>query len=457
MKTLLNAVRARCGEFWWWSLVMFLSLRFGDLINAYVALWLVPRWIDKGELGAVLPLISFATLVGVPVGVFAFAFMKQVNVLATHGEYGKLKTLLAGVFVATGLFAMVATVCVRLAMPLLLERIRVEKGSLGLLVIASGLIGAVSPVFTNVLQALKRFKALGIINIFTAPMRLVVMLVAMPYRALSGYFAGQTASPMMQIGAVLFSLRRELGRGVKAEPFWTRQNTRAFLRYAFFASLFLVFPALATFVETLVVRQRLPETDSAAYYMMTRFAEIGSYLGLSLNVIVFPFLSEARTRGRDARTLLGKSMLATTAFGCVCALAFWAAGGWIFPLLPGGAEYVPYTSKLAILTVVSALGATATCFATGEIAAERTGFLKWWAPLHLAWALVLLAITGYGYFEPILPASANAALRAFDPNRLEVYIALFAAVNALKALCAFISLKRNAENGHAQENIRLAD
>ena len=62
MKTLLDRLHVRLGDFWWYSLMLFAALRFGDLINAFVGLWLVPKYVPSEELGAVLPLTQFATM-----------------------------------------------------------------------------------------------------------------------------------------------------------------------------------------------------------------------------------------------------------------------------------------------------------------------------------------------------------------------------------------------------------
>jgi len=33
------------GDLWWYSAMIFLACRFGDIINAFIGLWLVPKYI----------------------------------------------------------------------------------------------------------------------------------------------------------------------------------------------------------------------------------------------------------------------------------------------------------------------------------------------------------------------------------------------------------------------------
>ena len=104
----------------------------------------------------------------------------------------------------------------------------------------------------------------------------------MPFRALAGYFVGQAATPTFQIGASVWALRHELGGGVVAEPYWTRETVKLFVVYSLFVALYSLVPSFTGFYETLLIRQRLSNVDSAAYYMISRFAEIGTYAGATL-------------------------------------------------------------------------------------------------------------------------------------------------------------------------------
>ena len=85
---------------------------------------------------------------------------------------------------------------------------------------------AVAPIFTNTIQALKKFKANAVMNLVGAPIRLLAMLVAMPFRAITGYFVGQGATPTFNIGASVLCLRKELS--VPAKPYWSRDVVRKF-------------------------------------------------------------------------------------------------------------------------------------------------------------------------------------------------------------------------------------
>jgi O-antigen/teichoic acid export membrane protein len=179
-------LHARLGDFWWYSLMLFVSCRAADLLNAFVGLWLVPRYVPPAELGAVLPLVHFSSFLALPLAVFASTFRNEISGLAIRKEFGKLKTLIRGVFIACAVFLFLALVVSRLLLPHFLARIRIVEGSLGVLILFTSFVGALAPIYGNALQALKKFRETSLINLLGAPLRLITMLIAMPFRPLAG-------------------------------------------------------------------------------------------------------------------------------------------------------------------------------------------------------------------------------------------------------------------------------
>lgn len=433
-------LRSRLGDFWWYTALQFGAARCGDFINAFIGLWLVPKYVGMAELGAVLPLAYFATFLAMPIAVFSTALGKQVNVLAAHGQWGQLKTLLRGVFVVAAIFVVFALLTVQLVMPVVLERVRVAKGALGLVIVAASLLGTVAPIYLNALQATKRFVAVSVINLFCAPIRLAVMLIAMPIRALTGYFVGQSSAPAFQIAASVFAFRKELGRSVQAEPFWTKAKVREMFGYMLWVAIAMAVGGLVQFVEPLVIRQRLPDVDSAAYYMISRFAEIGTYLGLTLSGIVFPYVSEAAEAGRTGNRLIVRSMVGSLAFGGLCAVGFAIFGRFAFPFLPNGDAYGKYIPELVALTLILSAGIAVGCFTSGETAANRFKWLWWFVPLHVVYVATLFVLTGHGYLQGFLPASICEAIASVNACRLDFLLSLMGGFATVKLLFVAVQL-----------------
>lgn len=441
MRKLAGRLHARMGDFWWYSLMLFAATRAADLLNAFVGLWLVPKFVSPDELGAVMPLATFAAFLSFPAVAFANTFRNEVSRLSVNGEFGKLKSLMRGVFVATAVFLVFAVAVAHFTLPAFLERIRIQKGMLGVIIVTASFLGMAAPVYGCAMQALKKFRQQSIINIVTAPVRFLAMVVTMPFRPLSGYFVGQASVPSFLILGSVVCLRKELS--VKAEPYWDRSTARKFI------SIFAVFLAaglatgLFSLVETTVIRQRLPALDSAGYYMATRFSEISGFLIATLTFTIFPFSAEKAASGGDFRPIVFKSLGVNAVFCAALALAFGIFGKPLLALLPYGEQYSAYWWAIPWLIAIGYLAAITGIYMTAQLAARRFAFLKWMIPFDLAYPALLAAVTGYGHFTGFIPASWTEFLAAHNVRSLETMLWWMLAANAVKAACCLLSLLKS--------------
>ena len=447
MTALLDRLHTKLGDFWWYSLMIFVASRAADCLNVFVGLWLVPKYVEPSELGAVMPLTNFANFLAIPIAVFASTFRNELTSLAVNRKFGQMKTLIRGVFIATAIFLFLAIVICRLVLPAYLERIRVAEGSLGLVILACSFITAVSPIYGNALQSLKKFKASSVIALLGAPLRLITMLVMMPFRAITGYFVGQCAVPVSQIAGSVICLRK--GLSVPAEPYWNREIVRRFGRLFLIFGIGALAGGISGLVETTVLRQRLPELDSAAYYMVTRFSDIAGFLASALVFTLFPFTAELAAKGKDTRPLIVKTSLAVFVTNAALAAFFWLFGARIISLLPHGSEYASYWWAIPWIIAITSVNLFTGFYGTGEVAAFRFGYMKWMIPLTLLYPAALLLVTGYGYFTAYLPASWATFLAAHNVTSLSAMLWWMTGSAILKALgCALAMLRQKTPSTH---------
>ena len=379
VKKFLEQLHNRLGDFWWYSLMIFLASRLADSLNVFVGLYLVPKYVSPAELGAVQPLTGFANIFTIPAIAFASTFRQELTNLAERGEFGKMKSLMRSVFITTAILFATAMIISRFILPSYLSIIRVAEGSLGLLILATSFISAISPTYTNALQSLKKFKAISLINMLSAPVRLIAMVVTMPLRALSGYFVGQGSTPAFQIFIALFALRKELK--IKAERYWSREIIgRLSLIFVAFTLLASV-QSMTYLFESTVIRSRLPEVESAAYYMITRFSEIAAFIFSALSITIFPFAAEAAAKGRSTLPIVLKSWGAIAVVNGIIALFFVFFGELILELLPYGEAYAQFHRAIPWSIGIVSLGHMTSTYICAETAANRFKFLWWFAPL----------------------------------------------------------------------------
>lgn len=427
---MFSRLHARMGDLWWYTLLLFAVQRFGDAINLFVGLWLVPKYVPQNELGAVMPLTQFVSFVGIPLAVVAIPFMKFLGEYADRGEMGKVKALLRDVFLGTGAMAILTLLLAWIAMPFVFERMRVQIGSLGILIVGVSILGAVSNIFQNAVQGLKLFQATIWFGVLSAPLRLVLMLVTMPFRALSGYFVGQSAGPSVMVLGSLWALRGRLGASVKAQPY-IREDWRRIWRYTWPIALYMAFSTLFLSVDQLIIRHRLSEFDSAGYYVISRFADIANYLGGTLVLFLFPLVANPSLGDGDARRVLRQSAFGSLIGGLAIALALLAGGHWLLGLSGQWRVYQKCAFEMFVLACCNAVSVTNACFITHEIARGRFRFLCFFLPILSFKMVFSYALTGYTFFTGFVPQSWIDAVASFNPNRLGVVLGLFLAFQIL--------------------------
>lgn len=377
----------RLGEFWRDSLLLFLALRAADAINLYVAFELVPRYVAPAELGGVLPLVSFATLLSLPLFALAMAVMRESSVLCAKGEYGRLKSLLAGIFAAVGVFGAVALALGGLLLPRALGALRIASAAGGTLAVASAFLGCLAPVYTDALQALKKFGALGAVEIAGAALRGGLLAIVMPFAPVAGYFAGQCLPPLVRIAGGTLAIGK-----VWREPscnWWTPASCRRLLGVFLQLLVYLGAPMLAGTAEQWALRTHCGDYESAGYYLLSRLSDLPNLIALPLLLVLFPYTAGAAERGGNARIYVRHAVVAMLAATALFATVYLRWGSQLLALLPNGELYAALSPALPVLAMASGLTACQTLCTNAAAAAGRFGFLAWFVPLHLGYAAVL--------------------------------------------------------------------
>lgn len=405
------------------ALLLFVAFRAGDLVNLAAGMWFVPKYVKPEDIGAVLPLSSFATFLSLPIFAFAMTVMKESSVLAANGERGKIKSLLRGVFVAVGIATLLVLAATALIMPRFAGAMGIKGGALFFLVVAAAFLGCVAPVWTDALQSLKRFGTLAFAESAGSVFRFVVMLAVMPFKALQGYFAGQAALPVFRILVSVIALRRDLR--VLAEPFWNRQNARRMALFFVGVLVYQAIPMGVSLIEYSALRLALPAENSAGYFMITRFSDFLYYLTFPLLLVAFPYTATAAERGESTHPYVTKCSAITLAAALLMMVVYALSGSRLLALLPNGADYLMYAKYMPYMVIITALTSCQVFYTNAEVSAGRFGFLFWFVPLHLLYVIGL-----------------SFAVKTGIVNSLDGFIVCFAVIALLRFLFGLFNLSQ---------------
>ena len=380
------------------ALWVFLALRLADAVNIASGMWFVPKYVSSEDIGAVLPLSTFATFLSLPLFAFAMTAMKESAVLSAAGEKGRLKSLLSGVFTAAGAAVVLGLFVAAFLMPRFMGLIGLSDSGAGFAVVAAAFLGCVAPVYTDALQATKRFRALGLSEIGASAARFAVMAALMPIRALLGYFSGQAAQPISRIFLSLFALRRELK--VKSESYWNRGNLK---RFASLFSLILVYqavPMAVALLEQYVIRTSMSAQDSAGYYMASRFSDFLFYFTFPLLIVSFPYTALAKDGSSRMKYVLSCSAI-TLFVAFLAAIIYTFFGSRLLGILPNGIKYTEYSSLMPHLVTITALTSVQVFATNAEVSAGNFRFLRWFIPLHLVYIFAFIVFVQFGEIKSL--------------------------------------------------------
>ena len=406
------------------AILLFLALRVGDFVGVAAGMWFVPRYVSPEDIGAVLPVTSFATFLSLPMFALAMAVMKESAWLSAEGARGKVKSLLVGVFAAVAATMALVLAAAWAAMPRFLSAMRVSDASVGFLVVAAAFLGCVAPVYTDALQSLKRFRSLAAVEVAGAVVRFLTMAAVMPVKALAGYFAGQAALPAFRMAGSVLALKGDFS--VKVVPYWDHAAARR-LGAAFAAILvYQGVPMAAALVEQSVLRTGLSPADSAGYYMASRFSDFLHYLTFPLLLVMFPYTAGAAQRGEPHRPFVLKCAAVALAVAAAMAVVYALWGRSLMGLMPHGGDYAEYAGYMPWLVLITVATTCQVFYTNAEVSAGRYGFLWWLVPMHVVYPAALWLAVSRG-----MVADLGTMLAWFGAASLARF--LFAAADLYRA------------------------
>ena len=445
-RNITHAVKQRLGDLWWYTLILFIAQRVGDVVNVIVGLFLVPKYVLQEELGAVLPLASVGSLLGLPMTILSIPCMKFLNKYMAKEEYGKVKRLLFDIFAFTGFIFIVILVLAHFFMPFVFKYMRVENGRLSVLIIMSGVISALVPMFPTALQALKKFTFMSITNMASACIRLGTMLICLPIRGLSGYFVGQITPNIFNIGASLIVLRKYIGRNIKMVSYW-QEDSRAIMRYVGWITLWYSPGILMLMVENTVIRYSLTNVESAAFYMISRFGEIALSFGLISASVLFPLVAENHEKGRtDNQEMLFQTMCGSLIVALVFAFAAVPVSYLVFSMKSDWSCYIPFIPHMIALCVIQAIRSAIHCYLMYETANSRFSFIPFLASMYCVEIVLLFLVVGCKMLSSYLPHEWVVGVLSLNPERLSVVLFIMFVVNGAILLKACFAIMKTGKS-----------
>jgi len=387
---MIGKIRSRLGPLWWNTALMFVASRMGDVVTLYIGMFLVPDLVDQAKLGAVLPATRLATIFALPFLFVLTGGLKYINVYYNQGELGKVKALIRDLSILAAVLSFISVGLLWFARGAIMERLKIEDSTVFVLIGALTVMTFWNPLAFIAAQSLKRFKILIAAKIVGPIARLVAALLLLASFQVAGYLTAQLALVLAVFVLLISSFWHFVRPSVKAVSY--RADYKAIVAYTIPVGICLIVELSRQLVEPWVVRQRLSEVESAAFYVVFTFGQIPLWVAPALIPFLFPVVSEKHERGEDTSKIHAQALFITLLIGAGITVAFLFFGHFLLGLRDSWKVYQSYSGWLFILSLSASLTTFIVAHYTHENACRRYRYLYYLAPLTILELVILYGI-----------------------------------------------------------------
>jgi hypothetical protein len=399
----VGRLRERLGPLWWYTVLMFLFSRVGDLVNLLIAIILVPIHISNAQMGAILPIMKLVALVAAPLSILLATALKYVSVFANRDEPGMLRAMLRDLVGLLVVLSLLIIAGLFLTHPFLAGQLKIDDPKVFPLIVAMCVLGCWVPGVTMACQGMKHFRTLILVSFSSPFFRLAAILVFLPTMKLAGYLMATLAASISGFLILTARLLYALREPVKCVSY--RQHWPEMRRYTLQIGAMIGLTLLQAAVEPWVVRQRMSIDDSAAFYMAAMLGSIPRYLAGALTPFFFILVSDLHETGESTRKVHLQALGATAGIGLLFSGVFLFSGAWILEQYPPWSFFVPYTSIIALMSLITAIDVLLSFHFLHENACHRFAYLKVFVPVVLLELAVLYGLNGWSALQPHLPTA----------------------------------------------------
>ncbi len=410
LKEKQQAAQARLGPFWWHSAVMFVASRMSDVLHIVVGLFLVPLYVPEEQLGAVLPLLQLGAFFGVPLKAAAKTTARYVTGFRVSEEIGRIRTILRDLVVLSLLVSGAGAVLILAGQSFFAARLRFDGHMVPVLVGGIIVVSCWRPVLNLANQGLGHYYRITGAVLVAGIVRIILALMLIPLFALEGYLA------MQLFGGLIVCMFLLHGFGAYFKPEVQAVSNRELLRevWGYFLPMLLLTGIMAfqALMEPWIIRHRLPEVESAAYYVASRFGMIPAYIGGALVHFLFPMVSEKHDRAESTSSLQYQVYGTVFCVGIIVTTLFFFSGEWLLNIFSGWRGYVEYSGLLWQTSLIAVGKSIILLYTLHEAACRRFGFLWVLVPVILLEIGGLYSLMGWTFFRGILPSELWQAVDA---------------------------------------------
>jgi len=419
-----------------------------DIVNVVIGVILVPKFVDAHDLGAVLPLTQFSLLFAAPMGAVAKGGLRAVALHQARGEATATTEVVALMLRLAGLASLLFLLFAVLVWEGVGIRLDLSSSWVLILVAGTGVVACWRPVVAHLVQGLHQFHRYSLSVMIESGVRLSFCVVLLPLLHLMGYLSAFLAASACSLLFLLLGLKGWEHRSVSIGKCWG--TLRRLWPGIWPLLIFYGVLAMQGLVEPWVVRQRLPVSESAGYYVLFKFAAIPTYVSAALTPFFLSIATSQVGKGKSTKRMNRFAVGCTFSVGFIATLGAWFFGGILLDLYSAWRPYVGFACYLAPLTLAMALHAVVLLHVAHEIAMGRYRFSVLLSIPIMFEIVALYALTGWEFFSAWLPGNVCSWFECFEPRRMAVVVGIMVIVRVVCVMLSAVDVFFRAWAGRAR-------
>lgn len=365
------------------SFFIFISTIIAGFVN-YLFNPVMARLLGPAQYGELVSILALTMIITVPVGTFSLVIAKYVSLLASSNEKEKIGYLIHLFFKKVFLFSIFLFLLYLPFLPLLKKFFNLTTYRS---LLATGILLTISfflPVSKGVLQGLKRFRFISLLNILEAISKLIFSVGAV----LISFKVGGIILAMSIGSLILFVITYRFLNLNKKEVTFKIDIKKEIIKYTklvFLANFILM---LFLNLDILVVKHYFSPDIAGHFSAISLLGKVIFFLGGSFSFVFFPIASEVHSQKNSVTPLLKKVLRINFIISLFIIIIYFLASKFIILIL-FGQDYLSLSSILWLSGVIFGLYSFINIFVTYYLAVQKKQFFY---PLTVGFIMLIILI-----------------------------------------------------------------
>lgn len=265
------------------------------------------RLLPFDDYGALNALFSLITIISVPGAAIALVVSKYITEYSAVKEDFKISFFLRKALFYISIFTAVLTTACLVLSPIIRWFLNIDKLSAVILLVLTVSTVFILPISTGTFQGLKQFWRLGIINVISPVVRIIlgIILVLIGYK-LEGALGALLIGNLAAIAYGFWTIRKRFITHGEKDIDLGRDKA---LKYGIPIFLVTLCMTLLTNIDMIMIKHYFSPHESGIYGAAVIFGRAIFYFPSAIVMAMFPLVTEANVLNENVYTSLKKSLL----------------------------------------------------------------------------------------------------------------------------------------------------